>query len=60
MANWRSQRLHSKAKLFGIHQGKDIFTEDFSVYEKHIEATDFNGEKYHIKIKDGDNTLIKV
>ena len=40
--------------------GKDIFTEDFSVYEKHIEATDFNGEKYHIKIKDGDNTLIKV
>ncbi len=40
--------------------GKDIFTEEFFVYEKHIEATDFNGEKYHIKIDDGVNTLIKV
>ena len=40
--------------------GKDIFTEDFIVHEKHIEATDFNGEKYHIKIEDGDNTLIKA
>lgn len=40
--------------------GKDIFTEEFSVYKKHIEATDFNGEKYHIKVEDGDNTLIKV
>jgi len=46
-------------KVIWSTSGRDIFSEEFSVYETHIEATDFNGEKYHINISDGANSLIK-
>jgi len=49
-----------EGKVIWNTSGKDIFTEEFSVYEKHIEATDFNGEKYRIEIEDGKNALIDI
>jgi hypothetical protein len=38
--------------------GKDIFTGDFIVSENHIQAVDFNGERYLINVEDGSSELI--
>jgi hypothetical protein len=39
--------------------GKDIFTGGFWVHQNHIEAIDFNEEKYSINLKTGSITLIE-
>lgn len=40
--------------------GKDIFTEGFTLYENHIEAIDFNHEKYRIGLSNGKSSIIKT
>ena len=38
--------------------GKDIFSEGFEVFSDHMEATDFNMEKYSIDIESGESKTI--
>ena len=38
--------------------GKDIFTEGFEIHKDYIEAIDFNHEKYHIEIDNGNSELL--
>lgn len=45
-------------ELIWSSSGKDIFTEGFTVHEDHIEAIDFNNEKYRIEIPNGQSKLV--
>jgi hypothetical protein len=38
--------------------GADIFTGDFEIFENHIEAEDWNGQRYHFDIKNGKSERI--
>jgi hypothetical protein len=38
--------------------GKDIFTKGFTLYDHHIEAVDFNDEKYLIDLETGRSRLV--
>jgi predicted HTH transcriptional regulator len=38
-------------------QGKDIFSEGFTIFPDHLEVVDFNHERYNITLSDGQISL---
>lgn len=46
-------RLDLSGEIAWQASGKDIFTEGFELFSTHIEAIDFNGEKYKIDLITG-------
>ena len=44
--------------IYWSSSGKDIFTEGIELFEDHVEAVDFNMEKYSINIESGKSEII--
>ncbi len=51
-------KVSFSGKTLWSSAGKDILTEGFQVYDKHIEVIDFNKEKYQIDIESGNINFV--
>jgi hypothetical protein len=51
-------RLSLDGKVVWATGGKDIFSEGFQLLEDHVEAIDFNGDKYRIEMASGQSQIV--
>ena len=51
-------RVSTDGKINWSSWGKDIFSEGIVIFEDHVEAIDFNMEKYSIDIDSGESKII--
>ena len=51
-------RVNYSGQVVWSTSGRDIFSEGFTLFEKHAEAIDFNGTKYRIELETGNIEII--
>ena len=53
-------RVSYDGEILWSSSGKDIFTNDFALYEDYIELVDFNNEKYHVELSTGHSDIVNT